>query len=122
MHIRLLKKLPFNFLLYHCDSPIYYTYKFRGVIKTFLNQVLAQIRDIFPIHEKQWEYSTWKCMQAKHKGLPLTTRTLGAFACGYFSPKWQRKGGEKTLNPNGCCMKSIYRIVQDDLMGSLNTV
>jgi len=52
---------------------------------------------------------------------PLTTRALEGFSCGYFSPKWQRKGSEKTLNPNGCCMKYMYGMVQDDLMGSLNT-
>ena len=52
---------------------------------------------------------------------PLNTRALEAFSCGYFSPKWQRKSSEKTMNPNGCCLKSMSRLVQYDLMGSLNT-
>ena len=43
------------------------------------------------------------------------------FTCDLFSPRWQRKGSEKTLNPNGCCMKSMSSLAQDDLMGSLNT-
>ena len=51
---------------------------------------------------------------------PLTPRTTKPFACGYFSPKRKTNGSEKNLNPNGCCMKSMSRLVQDDLMGSLN--
>eukprot|EP00253_Pinus_taeda_P000844 PITA_00844 len=52
---------------------------------------------------------------------PLTTKALEAFACGFFSPKRRRKCSEKTLNPDGCRMKSISRLVQDDLMHSPNT-
>jgi len=37
---------------------------------------------------------------------PLTTKALEAFACGFSSPKRRRKGNEKTLNPDGCRMKS----------------
>ena len=32
----------------------------------------------------------------------------------------RKKGSEKTLNLDDCCMKSMSRIVLDDLMGSLN--
>ena len=51
----------------------------------------------------------------------LTMREMDAFACGSFSPKSQRKGSEKTVNPDGCHMKSVSRLVEDDLTCSLNT-
>ena len=33
----------------------------------------------------------------------------------------RKKGSEKTLNIDDCCIKSMSRLVLDDLMSSLNT-
>jgi hypothetical protein len=71
--------------------------------------------------QKTMKYSTGKCTQAKHKDPPLDYKSIGGFCLWFFSPKRRRKGSEKTLNPDGCHMKSISSLVQDDLMCSLNT-
>ena len=54
IHIILLIKFPSKFSIYRRDSPIFYTYKSRGLLKIIPGQVASWLEVRCFIHQKYW--------------------------------------------------------------------